>query len=54
MRSCCWTQDEDWHQKDTSGAMTEATTSPKPAKISRAEAKAERRLQLIDATIEAI
>ena len=34
--------------------MNEATTSPKPAKISRAEAKAERRLQLIDATIESI
>jgi len=33
------------------GAMTEAASSPKPAKVSRAEAKAERRLQLIDATI---
>jgi len=54
MRSCCWTQDEDWHQKDMNGAMTEAASSPKPAKVSRAEAKAERRLQLIDATIEAI
>lgn len=37
-----------------SGAMNEATTPPKPAKISRAKAKAERRVQLIDATIEAI
>ena len=34
--------------------MNEATTPAKPAKISRAGAKAERRLHLIDATIEAI
>lgn len=34
--------------------MNEARTPPKPARTSRAEAKAERRLQLIDATIDCI
>ena len=34
--------------------MNETTSAPKPARSSRAEAKAERRLQLIDATIHAI
>ena len=35
-------------------AMTDESNSRGPAKVSRAEAKAERRQQLIDATIEAI
>jgi hypothetical protein len=34
--------------------MTDGSNSRGPAKVSRAEAKAERRQQLIDATIEAI